>query len=81
MAKPKISIVEVGPRDGFQNLPEFLPTEKKLAVIDRIIAAGVTHMQITSFVSPKYVPQMADAREVFQGVRDYLEEKGVDNLL
>ena len=64
MAKPKISIVEVGPRDGFQNLPEFLPTEKKLAVIDRIIAAGVTHIQITSFVSPKAIPQMRDAAEV-----------------
>lgn len=64
MEKQKIDIIEVGPRDGFQNLPDFLPTEKKLSIIDGIIAAGVRHMQITSFVSPKAVPQMRDAREV-----------------
>ena len=64
MSKRKVEIVEVGPRDGFQNLPEFLPTEKKLAVIDQLIGAGVRHMQITSFVSPKAIPQMRDAAEI-----------------
>ncbi|MEG1578123.1 MAG: hypothetical protein RR336_05090 [Oscillospiraceae bacterium] len=51
----KTDIVEVGPRDGFQNLPEFLPTEKKLEIIADIVAAGVKHIQITSFVSPKAI--------------------------
>ncbi|MEG2679113.1 MAG: hydroxymethylglutaryl-CoA lyase, partial [Oscillospiraceae bacterium] len=60
----KIDIVEVGPRDGFQNLPEFLPTEKKLEIIADIVAAGVKHIQITSFVSPKAIPQMQDAGQV-----------------
>lgn len=44
----KIEIVEVGPRDGFQNLKEYLPAEKKLEIIDSLIASGVKHMQITS---------------------------------
>lgn len=64
MAKQTVEIVEVGPRDGFQNLPEFLPTEKKLDVIGQLINAGVRHIQITSFVSPKAIPQMRDATEV-----------------
>lgn len=64
MGKPTVELVEVGPRDGFQNLPDFLPTEKKLAVIAQLIDAGVRHMQITSFVSPKAIPQMRDAAEV-----------------
>lgn len=64
MVKKRVEIVEVGPRDGFQNLPEFLPTEQKLAVISQLVAAGVRHMQITSFVSPKAIPQMRDAAEV-----------------
>lgn len=60
----KIDVIEVGPRDGFQNLAEYLPTEKKLEIIDGLIDAGVKHMQITSFVHPKAIPQMKDAREV-----------------
>lgn len=59
-----VQVVEVGPRDGLQNLKEYLPTERKLALIDGLIQAGVTHMQITSFVSPKAIPQMQDAKEV-----------------
>jgi len=59
-----IYINEIGPRDGFQNVTEFIPTEVKLAVIDRIIASGVRHIQLTSFVSPKAIPQMKDAVEV-----------------
>ena len=60
----KIEIVEVGPRDGFQNLKEYLPAEKKLEIIDSLIASGVKHMQITSFVHPKAIPQMRDAAQV-----------------
>ena len=59
-----IDVYEVGPRDGFQNLKTYLPLEEKLQVIDEIIQAGVRHVQITSFVSPKAIPQMKDAKEV-----------------
>ena len=60
----QIEIVEVGPRDGFQNLKEYLPAEKKLEIIDSLVASGVKHMQITSFVHPKAIPQMRDAAQV-----------------
>ncbi len=60
----RIEIVEVGPRDGFQNLQEYIPAEKKVEIIEDLIDAGVKHMQITSFVSPKAIPQMRDAEEV-----------------
>lgn len=59
-----IDIIEVGPRDGFQNLCDYMPAGKKLEIIDELIDAGVRHMQITSFVSPKAIPQMKDAKEV-----------------
>ncbi len=59
-----IDIIEVGPRDGFQNLKEYIPAERKIAIIEELIASGVKHMQITSFVSPKAIPQMRDAEEV-----------------
>lgn len=56
-----IQLYEVGPRDGFQNVSQYIPLETKLQIIDGLIAAGLRHMQITSFVSPKAVPQMQDA--------------------
>lgn len=59
-----ISVLEVGPRDGFQNLKALLPKEKKLEIIDGLVEAGVKEMEITSFVSPKAIPQMADAKEI-----------------
>lgn len=60
----KIEIIEIGPRDGFQNIKEFIPTEKKIEIIEKIIAAGAQRMQITSFVSPKHIEQMKDAEEI-----------------
>lgn len=60
----KIEIYEVGPRDGFQNIPEYIPLETKLTIIEGLQAAGVRHLQMTSFVSPKAVPQMKDAAEL-----------------
>jgi len=65
-----IEIVEVGPRDGLQNLHQFVPTAQKLALIHKLAAAGVRRMEVTSFVSPKHVPQMADAAEVVAGLGD-----------
>lgn len=59
-----IEIYEVGPRDGFQNQKVYIPMENKLRIIDAIAAAGVKNIQVTSFVSPKAIPQMSDAAEV-----------------
>ncbi len=61
---PTIELYEVGPRDGFQNLKDFVPTATKLELIDRMLETGVRHLQCTSFVSPKAIPQMADAKEI-----------------
>lgn len=60
----RVEIVEVGPRDGFQNIKEYIPVEQKLKVIDDLISSGVKHMQHTSFVSPKAIPQLKDAGEI-----------------
>lgn len=57
-------IQEVGPRDGFQIIERFIPTEVKLETVDLLVKAGLSKIQITSFVSPKAVPQMSDAAEV-----------------
>ena len=64
----RVSIIEVGPRDGLQSEPEVLPTEVKLEFIRRAIDAGVRAMEVTSFVHPKRVPQMADAEAVIAGL-------------
>lgn len=62
------SIFEVSPRDGLQPEPEFVPTAKKIELIDRLAEAGCRRIEVTSFVHPKWVPQMRDAREVFAGI-------------
>jgi hydroxymethylglutaryl-CoA lyase len=59
-----VMIVEVGPRDGLQNEAASVPTEAKVAFIDRLSTSGLTHIEITAFVSPKAIPQLADAEEV-----------------
>ena len=61
-------ITEVGPRDGFQAERSFIPTARKIEFIDRLIDAGVPRIEATSFVSPRAVPQLADAEEVMRGV-------------
>ena len=60
----KVSICEVGPRDGLQSEPELLSTEVKKEFITRSINAGIKNIEVTSFVHPKKVPQMADAEEL-----------------
>ena len=60
----KVNFVEVGPRDGFQSIREFIPTDLKIKIIEGIIDAGVKKIQVTSFVSPKSIPQMKDSKEV-----------------
>lgn len=64
----KVNVVEIGPRDGFQNVKEFIPTDVKLKIIDGLVQSGYKKIQITSFVSPKAIPQMRDAAEVTETV-------------
>lgn len=63
-----IEIVEVGPRDGLQSEPGVMPTAAKIEFIERLIAAGSRRIEVTSFVNPKRVPQMADAEQVLAGL-------------
>ncbi len=60
----KVELYEVGPRDGFQNIEKLIPTQIKLDIIDKLVDSGIKHMECTSFVSPKAIPQMHDAKEV-----------------
>jgi hydroxymethylglutaryl-CoA lyase len=64
-----VHIVEVGPRDGLQNEKALLPAAVKIELIDRLSATGLKTIEATSFVSPKWVPQLADAAEVFSAIR------------
>ena len=69
MSRPStVNIVEVGPRDGFQMEKAFIPTDTKVAIINAVVAAGVRKVEATSFVSPKVIPQMADAGEVMRRI-------------
>ncbi len=63
-----VILVEVGPRDGLQNEARFIPTKDKIALIDRLSGCGFTRIEAASFVSPRWVPQMADAAEVMAGI-------------
>jgi hydroxymethylglutaryl-CoA lyase len=60
----KIELYEVGPRDGFQMVDEYIPLETKVRIVEGLLDAGLRHIQITSFVSPKAIPQMRDATEL-----------------
>ena len=62
-------IVDVGPRDGLQNEKQIVPAAIKIELIERLADAGLPSVEATSFVSPKWVPQMADASEVLRGIR------------
>lgn len=86
----KVRIVEVGPRDGLQNEKQPVPTAIKVELIDRLADCGLTAIEATAFVSPKWVPQMADAAQVMAGIarRDGVSypvlvpnEKGLDAAL
>lgn len=63
-----ITLIEVGPRDGLQNEPVFVPTETKIKFINMLSETGLKHIEVTSFVSPKSIPQLADSRVVFQSI-------------
>ncbi len=87
---PSVDIREVGPRDGFQNEPETVATADKVALIDRLARTGVKRIEVTSFVRPDVVAQLADAREVLAAIdvpagvaRSVLipNERGLDRAL
>jgi hydroxymethylglutaryl-CoA lyase len=67
MAEPVI-LYEMSPRDGLQNEARAIPTADKIALVDRLTACGFTHIEVASFVSPKWVPQMADGAAVLAGI-------------
>ena len=65
----RIEIFEVGPRDGLQNEARHIPTADKIALVDLLSQAGFRRIEVASFVSPKWVPQMADSADVLAGIR------------
>src|SRR3954462_10110977 len=91
MAEPgSVKIREVGPRDGFQNEPEVIPTADKVRLVDMLARTGLRRMEATSFVRPDVIPQLADAREVLERIDPpddvsisvlIPNEKGPDNAL
>jgi hydroxymethylglutaryl-CoA lyase len=66
---PQVKIVDVGPRDGLQNEKEPVPAAVKIELVHRLQDAGLSEIEVTSFVSPKWVPQMGDAADVMAGIR------------
>ena len=64
-----IRIVEVGPRDGLQNEPNFVPTEAKISFVDALSKTGAVDIEASAFVSPRWVPQLKDAAEVFGAIK------------
>ncbi len=66
---PKVTICEVGPRDGLQNEARNVPTPDKIRLIEALAEAGIQRMEATSFVAPKWIPNLADAGEVLGGIR------------
>ncbi len=70
MAFPtRVKLVEVGPRDGLQNEKQTVPADIKIELVHRLQEAGLKEIEVTSFVSPKWVPQMADNTQVMAGIR------------
>jgi hydroxymethylglutaryl-CoA lyase len=66
--RERIEIFEVGPRDGLQNEARQIPAAEKIALVDCLSGAGFSRIEVASFVSPKWVPQMADSAEVLAGI-------------
>lgn len=69
----KVKIVEVGPRDGLQNEAQSVPAEVKIALIEKLVDAGLPVVESGAFVSPKWVPQMATSSEVFKGIQKHTD--------
>lgn len=69
--KPSITLFEVGPRDGLQNEPVFVPTKTKVEFINQLSETGLRHIEVTSFVSAKSIPQLADNQAVFHAIHQH----------
>jgi len=65
----RVTLCEVGTRDGFQIEPDWIPTDRKVEVVDRLSATGVPRIEVTSFVSPKAIPALRDAEEVMARIQ------------
>ena len=74
-ASDSVRVMEVGPRDGLQNEKTLLPAASKIALVQRLVDCGLPAVEVTSFVSPRWVPQLADAEQVLAGIR---RRPGVD---
>ena len=90
MTPERVRIREVGPRDGFQNEPEVVPTDEKVRLIDLLARTGVRRLEATSFVRADVIPQLADAEEVLDRIDPPADvavsvlipnEKGLENAL
>jgi len=78
----RLTVYEVGPRDGLQNLPVFVPTDVKRRLISELYKSGIEHVEEVSFVHPKRVPQMADAEDVYAyGAALVMNPKGMERAL
>ena len=75
-----VRVREVGPRDGFQNEPEVIPTERKVELVDALARTGLRRLEVTSFVRPDVIPQLADAADVL-GAIDVPEEVSISVLI
>ncbi len=73
-----VKIVEVGPRDGFQSIKEWIPTELKLKIIDNLIKANFKKIEVTSFVHPRAIAQMSDAKQIVESLLQKYGDKDVD---
>jgi hydroxymethylglutaryl-CoA lyase len=89
-SREHVKVREVGPRDGFQNEPEVIPTDAKVRLIDMLARTGLERLEVTSFVRADVIPQLADAREVLQAIDPpevvalsvlVPNERGLDNAL
>jgi hydroxymethylglutaryl-CoA lyase len=80
MLPGSVLVREVGPRDGFQNEPEIIPTERKVELIDMLARTGLRRLEVTSFVRPDVIPQLADAAEVLERM-DVPEDVAVSVLI
>lgn len=70
----RVRIVEVGPRDGLQNIATTVPTSVKVELIQRLVRTGLPAVEVTSFVSPRWIPQLADNKEVLRGIGPLLKD-------
>ncbi|HTS02064.1 MAG TPA: hydroxymethylglutaryl-CoA lyase, partial [Thermoanaerobaculia bacterium] len=68
MSARRVTVVEVGPRDGLQNEAAIVPSDAKVAFVDALSASGLPAIEATAFVSPRAIPQLADGEDVFRRI-------------